>query len=102
MGEGRKFEADKGTEDTMLSDNEEYVPIIEGVNKSPTLHDLMTYGKSLIESGSNVDIYVIDSPVSENSYQMPLTRILLRRRLIEAEEKGGEKEGEECIPAVRV
>ena len=58
----------------------------EKVNKPPTLQDIMIYGKSLIESGSNANISVIESPVRKSSNQLPITSMvgggsLMRKRM---------------------
>ena len=66
----------------------------EGVKKPPTLRDIMTYGKSLIESGSNANISVLESPVRKSSDQLPITRMVGAWRIIEADDNEYEEEGE--------
>ena len=66
----------------------------EKVNKPPTLQDIMTYGKSLIESGSNANISVLESPVRKSSDQLPITRMVGAWRIIEADDNEYEEEGE--------
>ena len=73
----------------MLGENVKYIPMSEGVKNLPTLLNLVTDGKSLIESGSNANIYVEDSHFSESGDQMSIKAMVLRRRLaIEAEQEG--------------
>ena len=89
-----KVEAESGTEETKVVQNTKDSPIIEVVNKPPTLPDPVIYGKSSIGSGRNANISVIESPVIKIRGHLTINSMVLRQRIsIEVDQEGDEEEG---------
>ena len=94
--EVRNVDAVTNTEDMILEEKANDVLKVR-VNRAFTLRNMIPEGNDLIGSGANFNIYVIQSPLgksSDHSDQIKITRIVLGRRHIKAEEKGYEEESE--------